>query len=117
MPKRWPQQFSEQHLTGTNRRPNTQLVGALLSPDIGKQICMIAAEGDTDVQALLIKAVPPNPLHCKKLQRNHLFCSHSYVVNPLVLAVSVHYQGTGAPKGSEAKLPSWNATTTNSATG
>src|SRR5687767_10523660 len=39
--------------------PKTQLASAHLSPDIGKQLCMIAAEEDTDVQALLIKAVPP----------------------------------------------------------
>ena len=35
----------------------TQLVGAHLSPDVGKQLRMIAAEEDTDVKALLIEAI------------------------------------------------------------
>jgi hypothetical protein len=37
--------------------PKTQLVGAHLSPDVGKQLRMIAAEEDTDVKALLIEAI------------------------------------------------------------
>lgn len=35
----------------------TQLVGAHLSPDVGKQLRIIAAEEDTDVKALLIEAI------------------------------------------------------------
>lgn len=38
-------------------RAKTQLVGAHLSPDVGKQLRMIAAEEDTDVKALLIEAI------------------------------------------------------------
>jgi hypothetical protein len=39
------------------RAAKTQLVGAHLSPDVGKQLRMIAAEEDTDVKALLIEAI------------------------------------------------------------
>ena len=35
----------------------TQLVGAHLSPDVGRQLRIIAAEEGTDVKALLIEAV------------------------------------------------------------
>ena len=35
----------------------TQLVGAHLSPDVGKQLRMIAAEENTDVKSLLIEAI------------------------------------------------------------
>jgi hypothetical protein len=38
-------------------RAKTQLVGAHLSPDVGKQLRMIAAEEDTDVKSLLIEAI------------------------------------------------------------
>jgi hypothetical protein len=38
-------------------RAKTQLVGAHLSPDVGKQLRMIAAEEDTDVKTLLIEAI------------------------------------------------------------
>ena|SRR5690349_312645 len=43
----------------SRRRPaaKTQLVGAHLSPDVGKQLRMIAAEEDTDVKSLLIEAI------------------------------------------------------------
>mgnify|MGYP002713061543 FL=1 len=42
----------------TKKQPTkTQLVGAHLSPDVGKQLRMIAAEEDTDVKALLIEAI------------------------------------------------------------
>jgi hypothetical protein len=37
--------------------PRRKLVGAHLSPDVGKQLRMIAAEEDTDVKALLIEAI------------------------------------------------------------
>jgi hypothetical protein len=46
--------------TGRRRRKadaKTQLVGAHLSPDVGKQLRMIAAEKDTDVKSLLIRAI------------------------------------------------------------
>jgi hypothetical protein len=39
------------------RTADTQLVGAHLSPDVGKQLRMIAAEEDTDVKSLLIEAI------------------------------------------------------------
>jgi hypothetical protein len=35
----------------------TQLIGAHLSPDVGKQLRVIAAEENTDVKALLIEAI------------------------------------------------------------
>jgi hypothetical protein len=35
----------------------TQLVGAHLSPDVGKQLRQIALDEDTDVKALLIEAI------------------------------------------------------------
>lgn len=35
----------------------TQLVGAHLSPDVGRQLRIIAAEEGTDVKALLIEAI------------------------------------------------------------
>jgi hypothetical protein len=38
-------------------RAKTQLIGAHLSPDVGRQLRMIAAEEDTDVKALLIEAI------------------------------------------------------------
>jgi hypothetical protein len=38
-------------------RAKAQLVGAHLSPDVGKQLRMIAAEEDTDVKSLLIEAI------------------------------------------------------------
>jgi hypothetical protein len=47
--------------TPTHRRgkgaAKTQLVGAHLSPDVGKQLRILAAEEDTDVKALLIEAI------------------------------------------------------------
>jgi hypothetical protein len=39
------------------RKAETQLVGAHLSPDVGKQLRMIAAEEDTDVKSLLVEAI------------------------------------------------------------
>ena len=39
------------------RGADTQLVGAHLSPDVGKQLRMIAAAEDTDVKSLLIEAI------------------------------------------------------------
>jgi hypothetical protein len=38
-------------------RAKTQLIGAHLSPDVGRQLRMIAAEEDTDVKSLLIEAI------------------------------------------------------------
>jgi hypothetical protein len=35
----------------------TQLIGAHLSPDVGKQLRQIALDEDTDVKALLIEAI------------------------------------------------------------
>jgi hypothetical protein len=39
------------------RKAETQLIGAHLSPDVGRQLRMIAAEEDTDVKMLLIEAI------------------------------------------------------------
>jgi hypothetical protein len=54
-----PQEPSE--ATNSVRRvkgkAKTQLIGAHLSPDVGKQLRMMAAEEDTDVKALLIEAI------------------------------------------------------------
>jgi hypothetical protein len=46
-----------------------------------------------------------------------LFCSESYVVYPLVLAVANRYQGKGDLKGNEAKPSLWSATTPSSGIG
>src|SRR3712207_2155659 len=39
------------------RKSETQLVGAHLSPDVGRQLRLLAAEEDTDVKALLVEAI------------------------------------------------------------
>jgi hypothetical protein len=39
------------------RKADTQLVGAHLSPDVGRQLRLIAAEEDTDVKSLLVEAI------------------------------------------------------------
>jgi hypothetical protein len=39
------------------RKAETQLIGAHLSPDVGKQLRQIALDEDTDVKALLIEAI------------------------------------------------------------
>ena len=54
-----PQELSETTVSvrRVKSKAKTQLVGAHLSPDVGKQLRMIAAEEDTDVKALLIEAI------------------------------------------------------------
>jgi hypothetical protein len=55
------QEPAQEEAPTTQRRgkgvAKTQLVGAHLSPDVGKQLRIIAAEEDTDVKALLIEAI------------------------------------------------------------
>ena len=45
------------HPTSAKAAAKTQLVGAHLSPDVGKQLRQIALDEDTDVKALLIEAI------------------------------------------------------------
>ncbi len=56
-----PLPTQEPEATTSGRRvkgtAKTQLVGAHLSPDVGKQLRMMAAEEDTDVKALLVEAI------------------------------------------------------------
>ena len=54
-----PPSEAEEAATPRRRKAaaKTQLVGAHLSPDVGRQLRIIAAEEGTDVKALLIEAV------------------------------------------------------------
>jgi len=54
-----PQETSDATMSArrVKGKAKTQLIGAHLSPDVGRQLRMIAADEDTDVKALLIEAI------------------------------------------------------------